>query len=85
MWLLHAVNYIEWGPANPADARSSTHINACMSTGFWFIQPTAPAKALLAAFKDLQLNWRNWQVDQQLWNEVQPDLPILMSILDAFT
>lgn len=63
-------NSLKFGPINTKDIRAQSHINPCMSTGFWFIEPTEPAKEFLAAFIDLMLHWRNWQQDQLLWNEV---------------
>ena len=69
--LLLPDQYLEWGPNRPDDPKSTDHINPCMSTGFWFIQPTQPAREFLEAFIDLELYWRNWQTDQRLWNEVR--------------
>lgn len=63
-------NFLEWGAANPKDIRHQAHVNPCMSTGFWFIEPTEPAKDFLESFIDLMLHWRDWQTDQRLWNEV---------------
>ena len=71
-----ADNYLDWGPHNPENIRSQYHINPCMSTGFWFIQPTKASREFLAGFLDLMLYWRNHQVDQVLWNEVSP-VPLL--------
>ena len=68
--------YLDWGPNRPDDPRSTDHINPCMSTGFWFIQPTQPAREFLEAFIELELYWRNWQTDQRLWNEVRAQDPL---------
>lgn len=62
-----------------------------MSTGFWFVEPTPPAKEFLGSFIDLMLHWRDWQTDQRLWNEVimafligQPDhRQLRFSLLDV--
>ena len=74
--LLLPDQYLDWGANRPADPKSTDHINPCTSTGFWIVQPTQPAREFLEAFIDLELNWRNWETEQRLWNEVGAQDPL---------
>lgn len=48
-----------------------------MSTGFWFANPAQPVQEFLDAFIDLMLHWRDWQIDQLLFNEACPHFLIV--------
>lgn len=77
-----ADNYLEWGPNDPNNVRSQTAISPCMSTGFWFANPSPPIMEFFEGFIDLMLHWRNSQTDQRLWNEAT--LPTPFSLTHPF-
>lgn len=61
---------LDWGPSNPDDPRQTKHVNPCMSTGFWFVQPTEAAKRFMRDFIQIAVYELTEEVDQIVWNEV---------------
>lgn len=62
---------LDWGPSDPNDPRQTKHVNPCMSTGFWFLQPTEASKKFLRDFIQLAVYELTEEVDQIVWNEVR--------------
>ena len=46
-------------------------MNPCMSTGFWYIQPTSASEEFFMDYIDLIMGPRNTNIDQIVWNEVR--------------
>ena len=61
---------LQWGPSDDKDPRQTYHVNPCVSTGFWFSQPTEPAKRYLQDFIEIAVYSKTEETDQIVWNEV---------------
>ena len=61
---------LQWGPSDDKDPRQTYHVNPCVSTGFWFFQPTEPAKRYLQDFIEVAVYSKTEETDQIVWNEV---------------